>query len=359
MGYGEGDFCDFWAHINRILQGSDFYANTSDADAIFPPLAYTFLSIFANILSFRVSSDVSLYQTGYGMLIFLMYIIVFVAAFIQTVHYAYKDKAQYRVLLCFVFLLSYPFWGCAFERGNPVIYAMLFLLMGIAFRESSNKVLRELALICIAISAGFKIYPAIFGILYIAEKRYKEAIRLVVYGILFFFVPFLWYGDFISYVGMFLRYTGKSVYSKTSIIGNCVMILGNQQGVIVGRILTIIWIGWVMFFVFTEKCSWKRIAMLTSTQTILLAESYVYTYVFISIPLIMFLNYLNEKQSNKLIDYVDAVLFALVFTCPPLINIQSGVLVGIYFAWLAMLFRLSAEKIVKLFGTIKTRCVSM
>ena len=35
---------------------------------------------------------------------------------------------------------------------------------------------------------------------------------------------------------------------------------------------------------------WKTIALLTSTHTILLAESYVYTYVFIAIPCVLFLN---------------------------------------------------------------------
>ncbi|MEZ3463054.1 MAG: hypothetical protein K1W23_13110 [Lachnospiraceae bacterium] len=47
-------------------------------------------------------------------------------------------------------------------------------------------------------------------------------------------------------------------------------------------------------------------------------------------------------------DYVYAVLFAGVFTIPPFVNIQSGVLVGIYVCWIGMLVLISLEEIVKI-----------
>jgi hypothetical protein len=52
---------------------------------------------------------------------------------------------------------------------------------------------RETALFLFAIAAALKLYPAVFGILYLVKKRYKEAGRLIIYGFLFFFVPFVFF----------------------------------------------------------------------------------------------------------------------------------------------------------------------
>lgn len=349
MGYGESSFVDFWAHIHRLLNYDSLYGNLSDADAIFPPLAYCFLSLFARCVRY-MSGATNIAITGYGMLVFSMYLLIFMTVFIQVLNYNYKtDKKVVRIIMPFIFLFSYPFWGCAFERGNPVIYAMLFLYIGLALRNHPNKVLREISLICVAISAGFKIYPALFGLLWLAEKRYWEAFRLVIYGIIAFFLPFIFFGGMqgiVDYVGTFMRYVGKDIYSQTSILGNCILIFG-EHGKQIGRIVVLIWMTWVVYYTFSEGITWKTITLLTSTQTIIIAESYVYTYVFIVIPCMFFLNYVNEKRETKIMNYVYAILFAFVFTIPPLINIQSGVLVGIYVSWIAILLLVSIEKVIK------------
>lgn len=245
MGYGDSLFCDFWGHIKRLLNYENLYGNLKDADAIFPPLAYWFMMFFARMVTFKnadgaIIRDIA--TSGYGILVLIMYLVLFVVLFVQAINYSYKENTRYKTLLILVFMCSYPFWGCAFERGNPVIWAMLFLLLGLILRNHEKWYIREIALICIAISAGFKIYPAILGMLYIAEKRMKEACRLIAYGLMVFFAPFLILGErtnFIDYLGTFERYLGKEVYSQTSIIGNCVMLFGNH-GVVLGKIIIVL-----------------------------------------------------------------------------------------------------------------------
>lgn len=350
MGYGESMFCDFWAHIHKLFNYDSLYGNLADADAIFPPLAYCFLNLFARCMQYDVSGF-NISMTGYGVLILIMYMLIFMTTFVQILNYDYKtNKKVLKIIAPFIFLFSYPFWGCAFERGNPVIYAMLFLYMGIVLRNHSNKVMREISLICVAISAGFKIYPALFGLLWLAEKRYKEAARLLIYGVIAFFLPFIFFGGIqgiLEYIGTFTRYIGKDIYSQTSILGNCITIFG-EYGKVIGKIVIFAWIVWVVFYIFSEGVTWKSIALLTSTQTIIIAESYVYTYVFIVIPCIYFLNSLHERGRENKINYIYAVLFAFVFTIPPLVNIQSGVLIGIYVSWISILLLISLEKIMNL-----------
>ncbi|MBQ9783212.1 MAG: DUF2029 domain-containing protein [Clostridia bacterium] len=47
----------------------------------------------------------------------------------------------------------------------------------------------------IAVAAGIKLYPAIFGLLYVKEKRWSETLRLIAYGVLFFVVSFAFLAD--------------------------------------------------------------------------------------------------------------------------------------------------------------------
>lgn len=253
MGYGESLACDFWAHIKRLMQYDSLYGNLNDADAIFPPLAYCFLSLFAQCLR-HFDNSVDIARTGYGVLVFNMYLIIFVAAFIMVLNDYYESKNKvFHVILPFIFLFSYPFWGCAFERGNPVIYAMLFLFIGLMSRNHTNRVIREMAMIFVAIAAGFKLYPALFGLIWIRERKCKEALRLLIYGIIAFFAPFIFFGGIHGindYVGTFIRYTSKDMYSKTSILGNCIMLFG-EQGKNIGKVIVVCWVIWVVLYIFS------------------------------------------------------------------------------------------------------------
>lgn len=255
MGYGESLSCDFWNHIRRLLQYDDLYGNLKDADAIFPPLAYCFLQLFAQCLR-HFDSSVDIATTGYGILLFCMYLIIFAALFIMVLNYSYGSKSKVRhMILPFIFLFSYPFWGCAFERGNPVIYAMLFLFIGLMGRNHTNKIIREIAMICVAFAAGFKLYPALFGLLWIKERKYKDTLRLLLDGVLAFFAPFVFFGGIngiIDYIGTFTRYMTKEMYSQTSILGNCITLFG-EHGKNIGRAMVCLWILWVVFNVFSTR----------------------------------------------------------------------------------------------------------
>ncbi|MCM1121870.1 MAG: glycosyltransferase 87 family protein [Eubacterium sp.] len=314
--YGESNFCDFWSHIYRLLTSPNIYA--TDADAIFPPLAYLFLKIFAYPLSFKMGAETEIWdlsESGYGILMIVMYLLLFAWFLMIAVHNYYKAGTFLKEsVLLFILLFSYLTWGFAIERGNLVLYAMVFLMLGLAFRDSSNKVLREISLICVAISAGFKLYPALFGLIWIAEKRYKEAGRLVLYGLAAFFVPFLFVDSFANYLSTFTQYLNKNDYSHASVWGLVFNMFGNNSYTqMLCRIVVAAIIVWAVFALFMDGVNWKTLTLLTATQTMILPEQYIYTYVFIMIPLVCFL---NEAGRNKL-DYLYAVLFAALFSAPP------------------------------------------
>lgn len=81
------------------------------------------------------------------------------------------------------------------ERGNILFVVVVLCLFYILFYDSKRAVMRELALIALAVAAGLKLYPALLGILLLAEKRTWMALRAVIYGILSVVLPcFLFHG---------------------------------------------------------------------------------------------------------------------------------------------------------------------
>lgn len=342
--YDESNFCDFWNHVWRLLTSPSIY--TTDADAIFPPLAYLFLKLFAYPLTFKARAESEMWQlsqSGYGILMVVMYLLLFVWLLRIAVHNYYKGTFLKETVLLGILLGSYLTWGFAFERGNLVLYAMVFLMLGLALRDSPNKILREASLIFVAVSAGFKLYPALFGFLWIAEKRYKEAARLVLYGLLAFFVPFFFVDSFTNYLSTFMQYLDKKMYSHASVWGIIINTFGdNRYTQVLCRGIVAVIILWALFSLFADGINWKTITLLMATQTMIIPEQYIYTYVFIMVPLVCFL---NEAGRGK-IDYLYAVLFAAMFTAPPILVGGRGRM--IFWIWMLLLAVVSLDEMISL-----------
>ena len=78
----------------------------------------------------------------------------------------------------------------AFERGNLIYLTSVLIAFFLLFYRSENLILRELSFLCLAVAAAFKVFPALFGLLLLSEQRWKEAFRLLLYGLGAAFLPF-------------------------------------------------------------------------------------------------------------------------------------------------------------------------
>lgn len=379
MRWDGAPFYDFFAQIDRV-EGGNVYGNMQDNNAVYPPFVSVWFELMLKLASFQRDISVDFSLTRQGMMLITMYIVVFVMLFAAVVFASYKTRDGYRkVVLVTVFILSYPFWRFAFDRGNPVIYAMLFSFAGLSLRYSDNKIIRELALISLAVAANIKFYPAILGIVWLIEKRYKEAARLVVYGVILFVLPFFRYltigrgvNPFLQYFEAFSRY-GGNVLSENSIMGSCWYVLG-EKGLVLGKVLTVLWLLWVLYYSISvgtkEGVNWKVLAILMSTQTILIPASFVYNFVYLAIPIVYFLNSMNKVDCDENADseaersirnlglipvggikekcygmnYIYAILFAIAMTCPPIKPVPSCLFV----AWVILLLIISLEYLTKI-----------
>lgn len=193
--------------------------------------------------------------------------------------------------------------------------ACILLLRALELREHKDRTGKERALLCIAVAAGLKIYPAVFGILYIKEKRYQEAARLVLYGILCFFVPFVFFGGIHGLFQMLqnqrelhsqVYYGWKSIQSTWNQIDNRFLHLNLP---VIGKVLTGMYAVLAAVGVWVAQDKWKRLFLLCSMMVIVPFWAGSYTPFYFTIPFIYFMS----GKRNHRADYLYAVLFAGIF----------------------------------------------
>ena len=179
---GRFEFGDYFQHVLFMHDAKHVYLNIQGVWGTFPPLSYLFYYLLFRFTQRNgsVYSVRNAYMNSeYTLLIFLFYVIFLTLAFLYAKVFSdieFKEIRRSSVhksrFLCL--LLSTPFFAGAYERGNSALIVTVLLLLALNWRYSNSKVKRELAMVLIAVCAGFKVYPAIFGLLYLKEKRWKE-----------------------------------------------------------------------------------------------------------------------------------------------------------------------------------------
>lgn len=185
-------FMDFFNSI-RDSAASNVY---SERNSIYPPLAVAFFRFIGRMLPY---AEVALdpkdnYNMQESQLCIMYYLIFAVTMVVITYRCVLKkvyDEKMRRLsdLFAFLTIFSYPLIYCL-ERGNIVAAAVALTVVFVFYRNSESKLLREISYICLALAAGLKLYPALFGLLLLFDKKYKQAVRLIIYGILAVVIPF-------------------------------------------------------------------------------------------------------------------------------------------------------------------------
>lgn len=305
-------------------------------------------------------------------LIFMLYNGVLIWIFCVSINCKLKLGYWDKALFFAVCLFSAPVL-LALERGNIINLAFVLTLFFFCFYDEENKVLKELAFLALAIAAAIKIYPAIFGLLLLKRRRIKECIRLVIYGVLSFIVPFFYFGGWkaiLSFANgiLFFANDRSTVTSEISDVirasessSPAVAIMPASYGYnfsfsnicrVFQEILGIhvadgiVNIGLICLSVilliaaFATKERWKELLSYTLLMILLPSFSGAYVMLFLLIPFIDFLNTGTETENQPegvVINSVFALLMLLLITPWALPNvpvfspdIQPGPLTGSY-----------------------------
>jgi len=330
----EGKFLTNAFHNFEDDTFGDFYNSIGDGlnpyerGLIYPPLMYVIYGIIELCFPADLRIDLVAIRTIQNVqILFLFYMIICIYAAAVVFRRIITEKGLLGYVLVFLTLVSYPM-AFAYERGNSIIIAMVCLSVFL-MEYKREGVRKHIAFICLAVSAGIKIYPAIFGLLLIREKRWKDTIIAVIYGIVFFFGPFL----FMSGESRNPLYLVKNILHTNndfSAIGygwkigtgaliRCFgQLVGMSHAGAIGTLvrLFLCTVGIVVVLLCKHAAQWQRFTILSLVLIEIPDFSFVYMLIFMICPALMFL-YDKERieNFNRGINKKRDFIYTALFTC--------------------------------------------
>jgi len=298
----------------------------------------TWADTFSASVALRTTpADLRVHQPT--MMLFILFLIITAALLILVIQSCFKDmKPGKSKLIAFSSLLTHGvLYG--YERGNILIIAMMCTLFFLLYYNEENKLLSELALISLAVAAGLKIYPALFGMVLLYNKQYKKAVRTVIYGIAFFVLPIFAFQEGISGLAVFFeKLTNFSTSAKFSTSGYGFDKLVNMLVYVWCQIFgtpvneefllkaipkwNIIVAGGVLLCGFAMKKQWQQ-ALACCVAMFLYNEQGTYGTMFFLVPLMLFVA--QEKQI-ALVNVVPFLAMTLYVIIIPIINSETAAL---------------------------------
>jgi hypothetical protein len=310
-------FMDFFNPLSELIYGP--YAHGS----IYPPLPQLLYKIVLRFIPHDIVENgaFAIRSSQAGQIAFIFYLLITLVVFFALLMEIKKGSRMEKYFFIFITLFSAPFLF-QFERANIIFVALLFSMIFVFFKNSKNRVVREFALISLAISAGIKIYPALFGLLLIREKRFGETARASIYCIVAFILPVFGIGGMNQLFVLIGNYFHTSIeilkwgvgYSVN--VQNTVRIIFAFFGDYGNRPISIgNFISWIILYlgilsVLFLRSKWRSVALLSLLMILVPSISYEYVLIYMLIPLILFLD--SQEKLTK-INCLYLICFILIF----------------------------------------------
>lgn len=264
------------------------------------------------------------YSSGFAIknLFYLLSLLVIVLLFYFIYISLNNEKiSEVKRVTLSIFLIVNSGLLCGIVRGNFIVLSLLLLLIFIMFYNDDNKIVKNLALLSLAIAFNIKSYAAVFGLLLLYNRQYKDCIKAAIISLVLFIVPFYFLRGGFTYnlQGFLKQLLGFGSPTPFYISGRAIPIFVleriNRSPNVIGqlsiKILPQIFAMAVSIALFVKgfflKQNWKRILAITLIM-ILLPVNFGYIFSFMLLPILFFLiEEDNLTRSNVL--YLVAFLF--------------------------------------------------
>lgn len=328
---------EIFQHSDLVDSGMDFFNSiicTKDAEpykvfkTLYPPLANMFfyfcylcipneLSSLWNVdwnnfyLLRTTNLDLRIWQAP--LMLFILYVqIITIAAFIIFKSSVYSKSSLFSISLLFTSGMLF-----ALERGNIIIVSMLILLYFVLIKDNKSMWKRECSLVALGVTSGLKIYPIIFSIILLKEKRYLDFLKSIVYFLFFLFVPFFFFNGLADIkiwidvafnvstrndMALGTNYLGFIQVVKTVIMSKYIskdifLLISLDDILKVSRYFILLFFVLSFVKILFEKKTWKIYLILSLIIAFTQQHSPIYNTIFFIIPFIFFIN--AERNLNK------------------------------------------------------------
>jgi hypothetical protein len=254
---------------------------------------------------------------SYGKAIFVTFFILFCLLLMFNVNLKEENVVIKSLLILVMF--STPSFQDMMLSGNKLGLCALLSAFFIFNYKHQEKLIRESALIALALAAGLKIYPAFLGLLVLYEKDCRAVLRLVLYGVLAFIIPLLilnrdlWIENMVTYINTLLN---ESQYNANPLFDWRVLTYrGEGLNLKIDKFLKFANYALAALALLTNHCqniNWKRVLQICMTFMLIVPRVYPRAAIFVIIPMILYFNE-NEEETDRY-DLVYLSLFIAILS---------------------------------------------
>jgi hypothetical protein len=308
------------------------------------PLSYVIMYLFSRLVDmskyYEQNYFLNMYTEPLFLIMYMIYATIGVVMLYEIVRTCKKGSNAVKIWTAAAMMVSAPVLY-TYERANTIFLTTFFVMFYVFYYDSENRVMREIALICLAVAAAFKITPAVLGILLLYNKQWKDAARAVIYGVLLGVLPFLFFeggfsniaqmfSNMMSYVGFYSdRRGGVTLYSAVLGFG----VPASRALKIAMQGVTCVLCLFLLIAAYFYRRKWMRIAAVCLVTTIILPNSGYYCILYLIPAIVAFLNEeehplselwilfaallmmydIQSKVGDKLLDYHLALVILTVY----------------------------------------------
>ena len=170
----------------------------------------------------------------------------------------------------------------------------------------------------LALSAAFKIFPALFGIILIYKKRFKDAVFTCIYGIMAAILPFFWLEGSVKHnIKLFIE--ALKTHGEEYADGNIGLFARTlfYDAVPTTVTATVIFTVLPLILAYFHRDWWKQVMLLSLALLMPSGQMEYYCILYLFFPMLLFF---NEEKHNPL--HIIWVLVFIAILSP--IQFESG-----------------------------------
>ena len=328
--FGGGDlFADFFNLIRHVVDKDPYFAGSESMCHVYLPFVYLFFYPLSKVDDFSMNQSYEAFlekchTSELGSIALVFFLSLSMVLFAHSL-LCLCDRYKTRKLVLVPILISFVILHIL-QRANVILIAAAFLNYFLSCYDSENKWFRLFATVSLVFVSVMKIYPVLFGILYLQKKQWKEIFIAFILGLLLTFLPFLYFKHGFSNIPQlfsnlkgFSNITG-TFHIKYPVYRICRFITHNEVLAwrlgSIGRYFTVFLSLLAVVCAFFDKDTFKKTLLIVLSVLYLPQTSFVYCIIYIMPEIILFFSR-ETKHSQKNIFiflYFLLILIPLRFT---------------------------------------------
>ncbi|MEG0768904.1 MAG: glycosyltransferase 87 family protein [Ruthenibacterium sp.] len=304
---GERLFEDYVRVAKYSATRNPYFDDTNGfAEHAYPPFVYCLFWALSKFADFA-NPALDAYGAGHTLLclVEISLLTTLCTLVLFLVLYEMNKNAKLHQVLLTLCLFGSGIFITSYERGNVIFLSVIMTSLYLLLYSAENKILREIGFLSLAVAAAIKCFPAVFGLLLLYEKRWKEAARLAVYGVMAFFVPFLFLRGGLANLPQWvanLKVFGRDYLYQTAFGWQGLMryVPEAVRGIfaLLCKAVTLLLMAGCALCGLFQKTAWKRITFLACIQILFPSVSHIYCGLYLLPCVVLFFNdALIEKRN--------------------------------------------------------------